>query len=64
MGDSEVKKTITGVLASVPISKIPENAASQFSSFGIGIGLAFLGQYILTKKQGSPTARAIAKILS
>jgi len=63
LGGSEVKNTITGVLGSLSPSKVPENAASQLPSFGIGIGLTFLGQYILTKKRGSPAARAIAKIL-
>ena len=65
LGDSEVKKIISevsgGALGS--LSKAAEDAPSKLSSFGIGIGLTFLGQYLLTKKRGSPAARAIARIL-
>jgi hypothetical protein len=32
-------------------------------SFAIAIGLAFLGQYLATKKKESPTARFVARIL-
>jgi hypothetical protein len=39
------------------------NAVSQISSFAIAIGLAFLGQYLATKKKESPTARFVARIL-
>ena len=37
--------------------------ASQISSFGIGVGLAFLGQCLAIKRRGSPVARFIARIL-
>jgi hypothetical protein len=57
--DSDIKGTITNTLGSYT----GPNAASQISSFGIGVGLAFLGQYLATKKRGSPTARFIARIL-
>jgi hypothetical protein len=42
--------------------KLPD-AESQIPSFGIGIGLGILGQYLAKKKIGSPAARAIARIL-
>jgi hypothetical protein len=57
--DSDVKGTISNTLGSYT----GPNAVSQISSFGIGVGLAFLGQYLATKKRGSPTARFIARIL-
>lgn len=65
LGGSEVKKIVSELSSDAlgSLSKAAEDAPSKFSSFGIGIGLAFLGQYILTKKRGSPAARAIAKIL-
>ena len=58
---SESKKTIATTLASV--ANMQKDAGSQISSFGIGMGLAFLGQYLVTKKRGSPAARTIARIL-
>jgi tetratricopeptide (TPR) repeat protein len=57
--DSEFQKTIKNTVASYT----GPNAASQISSFATGIGLAFLGQYLATKKKESPTARFLARIL-
>ncbi|MGC1931431.1 MAG: hypothetical protein WA667_20860 [Candidatus Nitrosopolaris sp.] len=57
--DSEVKVTISNIFGSYT----GPNAASQISSFGIGVGLLFLGRYLATKKRGSPAARFIARIL-
>jgi hypothetical protein len=59
LADSEVEKTVSDTLSSYT----GPDAISQMSSFGIGVGLAFLGQYLATKKRGSPTARCIARIL-
>jgi tetratricopeptide (TPR) repeat protein len=59
--DSDIKKTTSDALGSILSSRVLD--ASQISSFGIGIGLAFLGQYLATKKRGSRAARVIAKIL-
>jgi tetratricopeptide (TPR) repeat protein len=64
---SEIKRTIAEVssdtLSSLSLSKAAEGAGSQLSSFGIGIGLTMLGQYLATKKRGSRSARVIARIL-
>jgi hypothetical protein len=59
LADSNVKDAISNGFSSYT----GPNAASQISTFGIGVGLAFLGQYLATKKRGSPTARFIARIL-
>jgi hypothetical protein len=59
--DSEIKKTTSDALGS--LLSLRALNASQISSFGIGIGLAFLGQYLATKKRGSRAALVIAKIL-
>jgi hypothetical protein len=57
--DSEVKKTVSDIFGSY---KGPD-IQSHISSFGIGMGLAFLGEYLATKKKGSPTVRFIARLL-
>lgn len=59
LAESGVKGTIQNTV----VSYTEHNAASQISSFGVGIGLAFLGQYLATRKIRSPTARFIARIL-
>ncbi|MFZ0510629.1 MAG: tetratricopeptide repeat protein [Candidatus Nitrosopolaris sp.] len=59
LADSEFKETIKNTVASYT----GPNAASQISSFGIGVCLAFLGQYLASEKRGSPAARVIARIL-
>jgi tetratricopeptide (TPR) repeat protein len=45
------------------LSKLSQNVKLDVSSFGIGIALAFLGEYLATKKRQSATARVIARIL-
>ena len=64
LGDSEVKKIVSELSGDAlgSLSKAVVDAPSKLSSFGIGIGLTFLGQYLLAKKRGSPAARAIARI--
>ncbi len=57
--DSEFQETIKNTVASYT----GPNTVSQISSFAIAIGLAFLGQYLATKKKKSPTARFVARIL-
>jgi tetratricopeptide (TPR) repeat protein len=57
--DSEFQETIKNTVALYT----GPNAVSQISSFAIAIGLAFLGQYLATKKKESPTARFVARIL-
>jgi ABC-type dipeptide/oligopeptide/nickel transport system ATPase component len=57
--DSEFQETIKNTVASYT----GPNAVSQISSFAIAIGLAFLGQYLATKRKESPTARFVARIL-
>jgi tetratricopeptide (TPR) repeat protein len=59
LADSEVRKTVSDTLGSYT----GPNAASQISSFGIGVCLAFLGQFLVTKKRTSPAVRFIARIL-
>jgi hypothetical protein len=59
LADSKVKDAIYSAFGSFT----GHNATSLISSFGIGVGLAFLGQYLATKKRGTPTARFIARIL-
>ena len=65
LGDSEVKQTVSEMSdkASGSFSKAAEDAPSKFASFGIGIGLTMLGQYLATKKRGPSAARDIARIL-
>jgi tetratricopeptide (TPR) repeat protein len=57
--DSEFQETIKNTVASYT----EPNTVSQISSFAIAIGLAFLGQYLATKKKKSPTVRFVARIL-
>jgi tetratricopeptide (TPR) repeat protein len=57
--DPEFQETIKNTVALYT----GPNAISQISSFAIAIGLAFLGQYLATKKKVSPTARFLARIL-
>jgi hypothetical protein len=59
LADSKVKDIISKTL----VSYTGPNAISQISSFGIGVGLALLGQYLAIKKRGSPAARFIARLL-
>jgi hypothetical protein len=57
--DPEFQETIKNTVALYT----GPNTVSQISSFAIAIGLAFLGQYLATKKKESPTARFVAGIL-
>lgn len=64
LGQSLTKDAIAQAANDMTIlSKVSENAVSHASSFGIGIGLAFLGEYLADKKRDSPIARAIARLL-
>lgn len=50
------KDTATSFFGKDTVSKATGNAVSNVSSFGIGIGLAFLAQYLAINKRESPTA--------
>jgi hypothetical protein len=59
---SEVKQSLSQVVEDIAYRKSALDISSHLSSLGISLALASLGEYLATRHNKSPTARAVARI--